>query len=97
MNRHKDGEAMRALLDYLKEKLGSDWEECPPSGIPGLSTNGLKARHNAILDAVAKDDATPLGRDKLYGAREFPDWRQMCIELEDELSRRNEPFRKVPW
>lgn len=65
--------------------------------IPEFSTNGLRALHQAILDALVKDDNTPSGEEKPYGAREFPDWRKMSDELEAELSKRNVAFQRIPW
>jgi hypothetical protein len=97
MNGTGNAEVMGEILRRLREMLGADWEECTPMGIPGLSLNGLKARHKAILDVVTKDDATPIGQDKIYGAREFPDWKELSDQVEAELTRRREPFQKVPW
>lgn len=90
-------EAMCALLNHLKDKLGPDWEESLPMGIPGHSTTGLKNLHKGILDVVMKDDAIPVGQDKLFRARELPDFKKMSDQVEDELARRGESFQKVPW
>jgi len=93
-----NAEAMKKILETLKEKLGSDWEVLlPPQGIRGLSLNGLKERHKAVFDAVATDDSIPTGHDKPFGVREFPDWKTLSDQLEAELTKRKEPFHQVPW
>jgi len=65
--------------------------------IPGFTTKALEGFHRAINDALAKDDATPHGQDKPYGAREYPDWRQTSDEIEAELTTRNVPFTPIQW
>lgn len=64
---------------------------------PKMSTNGLKALHDAIANVLKKDEALPAGQDKIYGAREFPDWKEASDQIESELDARNEPFTKIPW
>jgi hypothetical protein len=65
--------------------------------IPGLSTNGLKAMQAGIKKALAVDDATPADQQKLYGVRQFPDWRIVGDAMEAELTKRQEKFTPIPW
>jgi hypothetical protein len=65
--------------------------------ISGFSDNGLLSLQKSIYDAVEKDDAVPVGQDKIYGAREFTDWKEMCDALEAELDERRLNYQKVIW
>lgn len=65
--------------------------------IPGYSTNGLKMMQEAARKALATDDALPAGQDKIYGVREFPDWREQSDKIEAELDRRGATYTKVTW
>ena len=64
--------------------------------IKGLSTNGLKLLHETIARALAEDDALP-ANGKIYGVREYPDWRAEADEIESELAARGEVFNPVTW
>lgn len=90
-------EAMERILARLKEIPGGDWEEIPPTGIGGLSLNGLENLHESILKVVREDDAIPAGQEKPYGARVFPDFKELSDQVEAELTRQQESFQKVPW
>jgi len=39
----------------------------------------------------------PVGQDKTYGVRAFPDWKEMADKLEAQLDLRRETYTKVPW
>lgn len=65
--------------------------------IPGFSSNGLKKMYEAARNALAEDDATPLGQDKPFGVRAFADWRQLTDAIEVELDKRNVPYPKIAW
>jgi hypothetical protein len=65
--------------------------------IPGFSTNGLLTMHHSIADALSVDDNTDEGQPKPYGVREYKDWREMCNQLEAELTARNAKYSKVQW
>jgi hypothetical protein len=62
-----------------------------------FSDGGIKSMHDAVLDALEKDDKTPQNQDKPYGVRQFADWKQWSDALEAELQTRNIPFTKVKW
>lgn len=61
-----------------------------------LTTNSLRALHQAIHRAMAHDDALPLGQ-KLYLVREYPDWRAQADQIESELSTRRAPYWPLAW
>ncbi|MGA2398862.1 MAG: hypothetical protein ABSG30_12465 [Steroidobacteraceae bacterium] len=65
--------------------------------VGNFSDGGIKKLHDAVLDALDKDDKTPPNQDKPYGVRQFPDWRQWSDALEAELQKRKIPFSKVKW
>lgn len=65
--------------------------------IPGFSTNGLLLMHRGVVDALAADDALPIGQDKIYGVREYADWREHGDAIEAELSARGVSFSKIGW
>lgn len=65
--------------------------------IPGYSTNGLKMMHEAIRNALAHDDALPSGQEKIYGVREFADWREQADKIEAELNSRGVTYTKIIW
>ena len=65
--------------------------------IKGMSENGLKAMQRAIFDRLKEEDALPPGQARVYGVREFPDWRAMADEMEAELDIRGAQHSKVPW
>lgn len=67
------------------------------ANIKGMSLSGLKAMQRAIHDRLIEEDAQPPGQRKVYGVREFPDWKQQADELEVELDARGETYTKVPW
>lgn len=64
--------------------------------IKGLSTNGLKLLHTTIARALAEDDALPANA-KMYGVREYPDWRQQANAIEAELASRKEVHTPIAW
>jgi hypothetical protein len=61
-----------------------------------MSSNGLRALHNGIISALAEDDAQPPHR-KLYGVREYPDWRHHADRIEAALAARGEWIVQVRW
>ena len=61
-----------------------------------LTTGAVRELHQAIKQALAEDDRLPEGK-KVYGVREFPDFRQEADELETELDRRKEKFTRIVW
>ena len=65
--------------------------------IPGFSTNGLLMMHSSILQAIAVDDNLPEGKEKPYGVREYPVWRQHADAIETELRNRHVKFQPVQW
>jgi hypothetical protein len=65
--------------------------------IPGFSTNGLLMMHDGIKNALADDDNTIDGKNKPYGVRTFPDWKQISDAIESELTARSVTFEAVPW
>ena len=65
--------------------------------ITKMSTPGLKGMQRAIHDRLVEEDAQPQEREKIYGVREFSDWKDQADEIEAELDRRNEGGTKVPW
>ena len=38
-----------------------------------------------VRKALAEDDALPLGQDKIFGVRKFPDWREHSDRIEQPL------------
>jgi hypothetical protein len=48
-----------------------------------------------IKNALKADDEIPQGQEKLYGIH--IDWKQWSDILEDEVTKRNIQFDKVPW
>jgi len=65
--------------------------------ITAMSSKGLKAMQRAIHDRLIEEDQQPPGQEKVYGVREFSDWREQADEMEAELDRRSETYDKVPW
>lgn len=65
--------------------------------IHGFSTNGLLMMHSSILQAIAADDNLPDGKEKIYGVREYQDWRLHADAIETELRNRGVKFQPVPW
>ncbi|WBM40053.1 hypothetical protein [Alcaligenes faecalis] len=65
--------------------------------IPGFTTNGLLMMHSSILQALAVDDNLPNGQEKLYGVREYQDWKQHADDIEKELLTRGAKFQPIVW
>lgn len=65
--------------------------------ITKMSDNGLKGMQRAVRDRLADEDAQPAGQEKIYGVREYPDWKAQSDEMETELDRRGISYDKVPW
>jgi len=65
--------------------------------IPGFSTSGLLMMHGGIKQSLAVDDNTAVEKDKPYGVRAFPDWKEMSDAIETELKSRGVKFHAVPW
>jgi hypothetical protein len=61
-----------------------------------MSSGGLRSLHDAVRRALAEDDALADGC-KIYGVREYPEWRHWNDALEDELKRRRESFKPLGW
>ncbi|MBO9535584.1 hypothetical protein [Herbaspirillum sp.] len=67
------------------------------ANIKGMSDIGLKAMQKSIVDCLERDDQLPKGQEKIYGVREFSDWRDMSNEIEAELDRRGIKYNKICW
>jgi len=65
--------------------------------ITKMSTSGLKGMQRAIHDRLVEEDGLPPTQQKIYGVREFPDWKEQADEMEAELDLRSEVYTKVPW
>jgi hypothetical protein len=65
--------------------------------ITKMSTRGLRAMQRAIHDRLIDEDKQASGQPKLYGVRDFPDWKQQADAMEAELDARGEAYSKVPW
>ncbi|MEO2031484.1 MAG: hypothetical protein ABGZ35_05315 [Planctomycetaceae bacterium] len=61
------------------------------------STSGLLKLHGAVQDALAVDDNLPDGAPKVYGVRDFSDWKIWSGSIEVELDRRGVQYQKIPW
>lgn len=64
--------------------------------IQRLSTSGLRESHQAIREALQENDRL-LSKQKKYGVREFPDFREEIDEIERELDERKEKYVKIIW
>lgn len=64
--------------------------------IPGLSDGSLIDLHALIREALESDDRSADGR-KLYGVRDYPDWRRQANDLEAEMRRRSIAFEPIDW
>ena len=60
-----------------------------------LSENAIKLLYNAINDALIEDDA--LSTKKIYGVREYPDFKEFADMLEQIMINRNISFQKIVW
>ena len=65
--------------------------------ITKMSENGLVAMQRAIRDRLLEEDELPEGHEKIYGLRQFNDWKIQADEIEAELDRRGATYDKVPW
>lgn len=65
--------------------------------IPEISTNGILMMHSGIRGALAVDDSLPVGKEKIYGVREFKDWRVQADQFEAELDKRHVRYQKIDW
>lgn len=64
--------------------------------IPGFTTNALMEFHSKVAECLKIDDANT-STSKLYGVREFPDWKQLSDAIEAELSTREVPISPINW
>lgn len=64
--------------------------------LPGMTTPGLLKMYEPIREALEVDDTLPDGR-KVYGVREFPDWKAWASAIEAELDKRGVKYTKVQW
>lgn len=63
-----------------------------------LSDAGLLKLHGAVREALEVDDQLHLaGLSKVYGVREFSDWRDWSNAIEAELDRRSVKYQRVAW
>ena len=62
-----------------------------------FSDEGLIGLHKSVRAAFDKDEATPEEQEKIYGVREYSDWRQWSDALESEMTKRGVNFEPVPW
>lgn len=53
--------------------------------------------HQAVRDRLEEEDNQPAGQEKIYGVREYPDWRMQADEMEAELDRRKVLYSKIAW
>ena len=65
--------------------------------ITKMSAGGLKGMQRAIHDRLVEEDGQPQGQPKIYGVREYPDWREQAEQIEAELDARGETYTKIPW
>lgn len=65
--------------------------------ITKMSDNGLRAMQRAIRDRLLEEDELPEGQEKVYGLRQFNDWKIQADEIETELDRRGVSYDKIPW
>jgi hypothetical protein len=65
--------------------------------ITKMSDNGLRAMQRAIRDRLLEEDELPEGQEKVYGLRQFNDWKIQADEIESELDRRGACYDKIPW
>lgn len=65
--------------------------------ITKMSLGGLKAMQQSIRERLIEEDKQPSGQPKVYGVREFADWKEMSDQIEAELDDRGESYAKVPW
>ncbi|MEJ6570102.1 MAG: hypothetical protein QNL80_14660 [Akkermansiaceae bacterium] len=64
--------------------------------IPGFTTSALLEFHSKVSECLKIDDANP-APSKLYGVREFADWKQLSDAIEGELSKREASFSAINW
>jgi hypothetical protein len=65
--------------------------------ITKMSIGGLKAMQQSIRERLIEEDKQLSGQPKVYGVREFADWKEMSDQIEAELDARGESYAKVPW
>jgi hypothetical protein len=65
--------------------------------ITKMRTGGLRAMRRAIHDRLIEEDKQPAGQPKVYGVREYPDWKEQADQMEAELDARGQTYAKVPW
>lgn len=63
----------------------------------GYSTNGLLMMYNATRQALEVDDNIPSGEKKIYGVREYADWKLQSDSFEKELDKRKIKYSKISW
>ena len=61
-----------------------------------LSDKLLRKLHNGVREALEEDDRLPKGK-KVYGVREFLDWRQCVDELEAAMAQKGVQFSPILW
>ena len=64
--------------------------------IPALTTPTLLEFHEKIRECLELDDANS-EQEKLYGVREFADWRLLRDAIEKELENRGVTFTPLVW
>lgn len=67
------------------------------SDITKMSVGGLKGMQRAIHDRLIEEDKQPPTQPKLYGVRDFADWKDQADLIEAELGARGEIYTKIPW
>ena len=67
------------------------------ASVSGYSTSGLLMMHSGVSQALAVDDNLPTNAGKLYGVRQYQDWRRWSDALEAELDKRQVKYVKVVW
>lgn len=65
--------------------------------IPMHSTSALRMLHDSIRKGLAHEDSLPEQEDRLYGFREYPDFKWQADAIESELASRNQEVRKIDW
>jgi len=65
--------------------------------LSGFSDHAILMMYNGIREALKADDETPDSDERVYGVREFPDWKESEESLSAQLDSRNVKYVKVKW
>jgi hypothetical protein len=64
--------------------------------IPDFSKSSLILLHSAVRQALVTDDNLPEG-EKMYGVREWPDWKEWSDGIEAKLDEKGVNYSKIDW